>query len=352
MEKLICKICKESFESYYKLSRHLSKHKIKTKEYYDLYLKKEKEGVCTVCGKEPQFHGLKIGYSKRCSLKCLHNDEDVQKQKKNSYLKHYGTDHPLKCKEIQEKIQKTCLEKYNVTNPNQTQEVKEKKKKTYLKNWGVEHSMKCDKGKQKGKETLKERYNVENFGNTPEAKEKKKETSLKNWNTESPNQSVLIKEKKKKTYLKNWGVDNPSQNVLIKDRKRETLLKNYGTTNTYDINHPHTKKYKTTDIYYQGTYELFFLEKIEECNLLEKIKRGPTIKYFYEGEYHLYYPDFILDNTIIEIKSDWTYNKIGKDLKLEEINKHKWESTRQQNYELVVLFSKKEIENYCLTLKK
>lgn len=50
MEK--CKICGREFKNIVALLTHVSEnHKIKSKEYYDTYFKKENEGICPICGK-------------------------------------------------------------------------------------------------------------------------------------------------------------------------------------------------------------------------------------------------------------------------------------------------------------
>ncbi len=46
-------------------------HDVKTKQYYDMYLKELGEGICTFCKtKETGFIGLKVGYLRYCSMKC------------------------------------------------------------------------------------------------------------------------------------------------------------------------------------------------------------------------------------------------------------------------------------------
>ena len=48
-----------------------------------------------------------------------------------------------------------------------------------------------------------------------------------------------------------------------------------------------------------------------------------------------------IDKAIIEIKSNWTYNKSGKDKELELENETKWQSVRDFGDEIIILFSKK-----------
>ena len=74
MKKEICKICGELTV----LSKHIRKHNLTTKEYYDKYLKKDNEGICPVCNKETKFLGIEQGYAKFCSNKCHANDPEFK----------------------------------------------------------------------------------------------------------------------------------------------------------------------------------------------------------------------------------------------------------------------------------
>ena len=62
-----------------------------------------------------------------------------------------------------------------------------------------------------------------------------------------------------------------------------------------------------------------------------------------DGIERLYISDFIINNTIYEIKSLWTWNKHGKDLVLEEKNKAKLTSGIRQGYNVVLVLNKEEI---------
>jgi hypothetical protein len=68
------------------------------------------------------------------------------------------------------------------------------------------------------------------------------------------------------------------------------------------------KKYKNTNIPYQGSYEYLFLESLDDTPEIDKIQRGPSIWYLDSDTQtkRLYLPDFILNNTIYEIKSKYT----------------------------------------------
>lgn len=107
--------------------------------------------------------------------------------------------------------------------------------------------------------------------------------------------------------------------------------------------------FKNTQLTYQGTYEFEFLEELEFDNGIEwvvsNVKRGPSVWYIdpTNNTERLYISDFIINNTVYEIKSKWTWNKHGKDLVLEEKNKAKLTACVNQGYNVVLVLNQKRI---------
>jgi hypothetical protein len=58
--------------------------------------------------------------------------------------------------------------------------------------------------------------------------------------------------------------------------------------------------------------------------------------------------DFIINDTIYEIKSRWTWNKHGKDLILEEKNKAKLTTALREGYNVILILDKEEINATAL----
>jgi hypothetical protein len=112
--------------------------------------------------------------------------------------------------------------------------------------------------------------------------------------------------------------------------------------------------YKNTSINFQGTFEYKFLEELEQENGIEwvnsNVKRGPSIWYIdpTDNTERLYISDFIIDNTVYEIKSGWTWNKHGTDLVLEEKNKTKLTACIKLGYNVVLILNQNRI-NYGKT---
>lgn len=78
-DKLICKICSREFTLLRGLAYHIKIiHNMESKDYYDLYIKSNNDGMCKICGNITRYCGLKEGYCKYCSPKCSNQDPDVK----------------------------------------------------------------------------------------------------------------------------------------------------------------------------------------------------------------------------------------------------------------------------------
>jgi len=186
-----CKVCNNKIDvigeqSFFRL--HLKKcHNIKSKQYYDLYFKKENEGKCFNCGKPTKYISFNGGYSRYCSYKCagdsietknkikntkklVYNDENYNNRikAKKTCLKIYGVSNVSKNNDIKNKKVKTCLKNYGVKNYTITKEFRERVKKTCIKKYGVDNPSKCEKFKEKRSKTIFDRYGVYHYSTSRE----------------------------------------------------------------------------------------------------------------------------------------------------------------------------------------
>lgn len=125
-----CKICGVSKQDT-GFSTHLRRmHNMRSKEYYDKYLKTENEGKCIYCGKSTRYLSLLKGYKEVCGdCKHIHSANMIRRRTpeqiaasvekaRQTNLKRYGVINVLQCKEIQEKARQTKIERYG--NPRYT----------------------------------------------------------------------------------------------------------------------------------------------------------------------------------------------------------------------------------------
>ena len=138
-----CLICNSDIVKGHSFSKHLSKiHNVSIKQYYDDYLKKENEGICTTCGKETPFLNIHIGYQKHCSAKCAQNDPQVKNV--------FRTNNPQKNPEIRKKTIETCQKLYGGTGFC-SDVIQNKIKQSKLNKYGVENSFQLPTVQQKAR---------------------------------------------------------------------------------------------------------------------------------------------------------------------------------------------------------
>jgi hypothetical protein len=326
-------------------NRNIFHFRKKLKSYYDL-----KIGFNEIYVKDLS-EGSHVIVEVECDS-CL----TILKMEYRSYCKNSKNETEIycckKCNNV--KVRKTNLERYGVVSNSQLKSnkkmVKEKwqsktedeknlivnnRKETCLEKYGVDTYTKTEEYKIKSKETWMERYGVENPSYSETVREKRVKTKLKNfgfinnsqteewkhriyeiWQNRSKEEIDIILENRRITCNLKYGVDNYTQTDEWREKTIETCRIKYGypSHNQCPIIHDKqqksglkTKKYDNTELVYQGTYELDFLEKYHDRLKIEKIN---PIQYFLNENSHYYHPDFYLPeyNLIIEVKSSYTYN--------------------------------------------
>ncbi len=120
--KLTCQICNKKFIN---LGRHLRYCNITSKDYYDTYVKTEKDGICLICGTPTQYQSVNDGYSKHCSHSCAQNNPEIIKISVYNWRETYKNN-----PEIMERGQEKRLITY-ANNP----EIQENRNKKLANTW-------------------------------------------------------------------------------------------------------------------------------------------------------------------------------------------------------------------------
>jgi hypothetical protein len=232
-------------------------------------------------------------------------------KKKTTCLEKYGVENPLQSQEVKDKLKQTCLKKYGVEHPLQSQQVKDKSKEYFIKTYGVENASQVQENKDKKEQKAIEIYGVKNISQSNIIKNKKVEKSLNKYGTEYVLQSQEIREKSKQCCLNKYGVEYPMQNAEFYEKQSK---------NSYKL-----KKFAFpcgNTITVQG-YEPFLLKILVELNhtfndIITKRTDVPEIWYEKNDKKHRYYCDAYIKetNTIYEVKSTWTYKKDIEDIPL------------------------------------
>jgi hypothetical protein len=123
-----------------------------------------------------------------------------------------------------EKVKLTCIERYGVEFPSQTEDFKNRVKQTCLDKYGVEYALQSQEVKDKSKQTCLDKYGFENPSQSPDIKNKKTETSLNNYGVEYPMQSQEVRDKNKLTCIEKYGVEYASQSYEVRDKLKTNCL--------------------------------------------------------------------------------------------------------------------------------
>lgn len=168
--------------------------------------------VCDCCGKEIQIqykqYLMRINkhegqyYCKECFGKSEKAQQAKQKKSKNTCLKKYGTDNPMKDIKVQKHLNETLKERYGTENLMELSEIKQKIRETCLNKYGVENVLALQENQIKSKKAIQEKYGVKKAFQSKDIREKAKESSR----------------------LK-YGVDYALQNEEIRKQAQEALTK-------------------------------------------------------------------------------------------------------------------------------
>ena len=170
------------------------------------------------------------------------------------------------------KMKSTCMKKYGVGSPAQSDEIKKRIKDTNIKKFGVGCPFQSDKIKEKIKETNIKKYGVENPFQSKEIKEKIKETNIKKYGVEYPIQNEFVKEKSKQTNIGKYGVSNSMQNDLIQEKVKQTNLERYGVENVFQCKEI-KEKVKQTNLERYGVENVFQCKEIKDRIKQTNLKR-------------------------------------------------------------------------------
>jgi hypothetical protein len=197
---------------------------------------------------------------------------------KKTCLEKYGVDTPLKSQEIREKRDRTMLERYGTTNPVANQEIAERRRATIRERFGFDSNLSSESNRDKIRETCLEKYGVD-------------------WSSKSPE----VREKMKKTLNKNYGVDCCFSSPEVRARIIKTLEQRYGVSNACFI----SRCYEYDNVHFDSSWELGFYIYCKDHN--DSICRNQQPIQLKNGKN--FYPDFIVNEQLVEIKGNWLMEK-------------------------------------------
>lgn len=207
-------------------------------------------------------------------------------------------------KEKNERAKKTSMRKYNTDSPNKSKIVKEKKRQTYQKLYGVDNPSHLKEVQQK----ISDAYNNKTDEEKESIEDKRCNTNLEKYGFKYSIQNKDVKEKAINTMIERYDCEIAMQNETLFDKMTFSGL----TLKPYIL--PSGKEIKIQGYEYKYLNEYFCNGGLED-DIITHPSQKDIGKIFYisndDNKKHRYYPDFYIKstNTIIEVKSVWTYDK-------------------------------------------
>lgn len=222
-----------------------------------------------------------------------------------------GVKNPYQDKQVKDKIKHTNLERYGVENVFASEDIKCKIKQTNLDKYGVEYNMQRQDVRDKAKQTCMQLYGVDNYAKSSEFLEKSNSTKMQKYG--KINIGQFGSEEHAKSIYTKYGVQYVSQSDEIKQRIKHTNLERYGVewfSQCQQHQQQLKSQYTFNNILFDSLPELAVYIYCVDHNIT--IYR-PNIKfeYYVQNKKHYYFPDFIIDNALVEIKGDHFFDSDG-----------------------------------------
>ena len=276
--------------------------------------------LCKECTKKHELFVKKQTLIERYGVDNPLKSEVIKEKLKKTVLEKYGTSCVLKNKAVLDKIEKSNIEKYGVVNPFSSEVIKQQIKETNLAKYGVTSPVQSKEINAKLETTSMARYGCRRPSEHKSIRSKIKSAHL----AKTEEEKAVIREKVKETCLEKYGVESTNQLDSIKERKKHTCLEKYGVEHAIQskevmeknqLSAKRHKEYKmpSGDIRIVQGYEPYALNALVKIYKEEDILTGrkdiPRIPYVANRKNRYHFPDIYIPstNTLIEVKSTWTY---------------------------------------------
>ena len=264
--------------------------------------------------------------------------KDIQEDIKKIFMDKYGVDSPLKSQEVRNKINNSNLanfgnkstlhdggateakvtaifqERYGVNHPLENHEIYAKTQESLMKNKGVTSPLKDPDTLKKAEETTMKNHGVRNifmkpgFHEESDAKKLERYGSKNNINKIKQTVSAFSEEKKAEIQQKRIATNISIygyESYFGSQAWKKHILDKFGS---FNFNH----RYDYYNIQFDSSWELAVWIYCIDHNI--PIIRNVFTHFTYEdaiNNKHDYYPDFMINGKLVEIKGDQYFNPDG-----------------------------------------
>jgi len=169
-----------------------------------------------------------------------------------------------------EKAKKTCVDKYGVENPNQSNNVKQRKKYTLIKRYGVEHNSQLESVKDSKRLNSIEKYQTNSPLENKDIQNKIKQINMSRLGCEYPMQSESVKEKRRLNNIIKYGVDNQNKTHLINlNNLNENYIRNNFIKNGLFLIDEFCAYYNYSKSHSHKIRQMFNIEELAPANFCQ-----------------------------------------------------------------------------------
>lgn len=247
---------------------------------------------CPVCGKNVSYINFSKGYHTYCSVSCGRKSQESNERRKNTCLQKYGVENPAQSQIVKSKIEKTMMMKYGVKHALQNKDFLKKSQDTCEKHFGVRSPSQNKDIVKKQVQTHITRYGGVGTA-SPITLEKIKQTNLEKYGCEWGWGSEEVRAKSIQTWREHYGVDNPFAAEEIKKLLKEINIEKYGVDNPFAAEEI-KEKIKQTNLEKYGAESPMKLAEIVRKIFITKKENGTSCSSQIEQDFK----QWLIDNNI------------------------------------------------------
>jgi hypothetical protein len=234
--------------------------------------------------------------------------ESIRKKAEQTNLHKIGVKYAFHTPESFEKIRKTCVKRYGVEFPLQSKFIQIKVTQRWLEKIGANRPM---SDQTYWKQCMLDKYGVDHYSKTDQFKIDYANTCLDKYGVDHYSKTDQFKIDYANTCLDKYGVDHPMKTVEVFQKVIKSSF----------CRKPFTYPSGRVDFIlgYEGIAIAELLETYNEKDIITNVWCIPTFQYkrvssslrpmIQESSMSLYYPDILLPDKIIEVKSKYLYKR-------------------------------------------
>lgn len=268
-----------------------------------------------------------------------YGDENYNNQEKikQTNLERYGNERWIRTEEGRQKSRnqwlymskesrKAQLQKCKETWSNKTSEEKKAIRQKTIKKYGC-YYIQTEEGRNKVKEywknlSVEEKHQRSNkcketwFNKTPEEKKALRQKAVKKywdwWSTLSEEEQIAWKKEIRQKSIKKYWYDKSIEERLAINKKRSETYQNKTLEEKRAIRFKACKKYKTNNSLemFDSSWELAVWIYAKD-NSIDIVREPVGLEYVHDGKKRTYYPDFLFEGKLIEIKGTHFFKEDG-----------------------------------------